>query len=1125
MSDLRISELPLAQTIQGNEKVVLVQNNETRRSTVQDLLDSNQNTSNLEFEGDTGSGSVEIESQVLSVTGTNGVTTEANGNYINIDTLSLQEDISLNSDNIAINTEAISENTAKVGITPQQISDIGVNNSKVGITPLQTSEIIANTAKAGISPSQSSAILANTEKVGITTSQASNIVTNSNKVGYTEALVSANPNVLLNTSKVGITSEQSQAILDNTAKEGVTNSQSQAIEANTLKVGYTDALVSANTDVVANTAKVSITPAQATAISDNTSNIGLNTGDISTINSTAEFLSNKGQASGYVPLDENGKILETYLPASIVGQLSYIGTWNASTDDPALPDATTVNGNYYIVSTAGTYLSVSYEIGDWIVSNGVAWQKIDNTDDVKTVFGRIGNILATEADYNAFYPTITDLPNLVANNSAVAANTLKTGITAQQDSDITANNAKVGYTDALVSSNYDVSANTAKVGITTQQASDIETNNSKISYTDASAVSTNTQNIATNSQNIGNIASANDSSITLQAGVGLSGGDVFTTNQLSDETISFDVDLDQLSDSGTLLNTDKIVVIKGTSSNKRAIQSVPLSLFNNDEGWTSNSGDITGVEAGTDMTGGGVSGDVVLNVTSSVAADNNSIVKRDSSGNILANKFQNGNTNTNSSIGVILTQVDTASNNYISPSTPAQFRAGVTDAHYTNNLGTITGVTGSGGLTGGGTSGNVTLSVDSTFVRTSGAQSISGVKSFTGDVIVGTDIYTTQDTLKIQAGGNNGTYIEIDDASGEVVVGSDISASNLSGTNTGDQDLSGYLLNTTDTFTGDLTVTGDIFLQGGGENYAAISPISQGMKISVGDPANTNSPLVTFDGANQRVGIGTTDPKSKLHISSSNSTDTPTAGTTNGGLFISNASKTYGLNLGVQNTGKSWIQGQRMDGNTSLYDLLLQPLGGKVGIGTTSPQSLLHISDDTGLGFTMERTGGAPSTYTVENSGARINHNYVGGANGYRWQVEGNMRLELLENGSLYLNGSTALKVGGGSWGFYSDERVKKDISNYTKGLDEILSINPVTYKYNGKANIESEKEFVGIIAQEIKEVLPSTIEVTPAKLNDEDEFDTDLLTFDASELTFTLINAVKELKAEIEELKKQIRQ
>ena len=956
MSDLRISELPLAQTIQGNEKVVLVQNNETRRSTVQDLLDSNQNTSNLEFEGDTGSGSVEIESQVLSVTGTNGVTTEANGNYINIDTLSLQEDISLNSDNIAINTEAISENTAKVGITPQQISDIGVNNSKVGITPLQTSEIIANTAKAGISPSQSSAILANTEKVGITTSQASNIVTNSNKVGYTEALVSANPNVLLNTSKVGITSEQSQAILDNTAKEGVTNAQSQAIESNTLKVGYTDALVSANTDVVANTAKVGITPDQTTAILDNTSNIGLNTGDISTINSTAEFLSNKGQASGYVPLDENGKILETYLPASIVGQLSYIGTWNASTDDPTLPDATTVNGNYYIVSTAGTYLSVSYEIGDWIVSNGIAWQKIDNTDDVKTVFGRIGNILATEADYNAFYPTLTNLPNLVVNNSAVAANTLKTGITAQQASDITANNAKVGYTDALVSSNYDVSANTAKVGITTQQASNIQTNNSKISYTDASVVSTNTQNITTNSQNIGNIASANDSSITLTAGVGLSGGDVFTTNQLSDETISFDVDLDQLSDSGTLLNTDKIVVIKGTSSNKTAIQSVPLSLFNNDEGWTSNSGDITGVEAGTDMTGGGVSGDVVLNVTSSVAADNNSIVKRDSSGNIVANKFQNGNTNTNSTIGVILTQVDTASNNYISPSTPAQFRAGVTDAHYTNNLGTITGVTGSGGLTGGGTSGNVTLSVDSTFVRTSGAQSISGVKSFTGDVIVGTDIYTTQDTLKVQAGGTNGTYIQVNDLSSEVLSNGDIFANNLSGTNTGDQDLSNYVtLDTTQTISGAKT-------------FSASQTI--------------------IDGS---VGIGTDSPLTKLHINDG----------TNVNLKVGN----NGGELQIKTTNDADTAYSPMVLRASKYNILI----GNVGINESNPSAKLEVDG------TINFNSGGDHGFLLDAEFGTFSLGDKSGVGYENWIESLNGNIDIYNSGGLTFRTDTNNRVGIGT--------------------------------------------------------------------------------------------------------------
>jgi hypothetical protein len=170
--------------------------------------------------------------------------------------------------------------------------------------------------------------------------------------------------------------------------------------------------------------------------------------DVQIINTTAEFLVNKGQPSGYVPLDANSKILETYLPASVIGALKYIGTWDALNNTPTLPSATTNNGNYYIVSVAGTYLSVSYGIGDWIVSNGVDYQKIDNTDSVSTVFGRLGNVLANSTDYDAFYPTLTDLPNLVANNAAVAANTLKVGITTAQANEIIANNAKISFDNA-----------------------------------------------------------------------------------------------------------------------------------------------------------------------------------------------------------------------------------------------------------------------------------------------------------------------------------------------------------------------------------------------------------------------------------------------------------------------------------------------------------------------------------------------------------------------------------------------------------------------------------------------------------------------------------------------------
>lgn len=51
------------------------------------------------------------------------------------------------------------------------------------------------------------------------------------------------------------------------------------------------------------------------------------------------------------------------------------------------------------------------------------------------------------------------------------------------------------YTEAKVTANTSVTANTAKTGITSQQATDITTNNAKTSYTDATAVSLNTAKV------------------------------------------------------------------------------------------------------------------------------------------------------------------------------------------------------------------------------------------------------------------------------------------------------------------------------------------------------------------------------------------------------------------------------------------------------------------------------------------------------------------------------------------------------------------------------------------------------------------------------------------------------
>ena len=93
-------------------------------------------------------------------------------------------------------------------------------------------------------------------------------------------------------------------------------------------------------------------------------NINTNTSGLATLNSEAEKIANKGVADGYAPLDANVKIPESFLPASIIGGLKFQGTWNAATDTPSLPLASTVNGHYYIVSVAGTFESIIYGVGD-----------------------------------------------------------------------------------------------------------------------------------------------------------------------------------------------------------------------------------------------------------------------------------------------------------------------------------------------------------------------------------------------------------------------------------------------------------------------------------------------------------------------------------------------------------------------------------------------------------------------------------------------------------------------------------------------------------------------------------------------------------------------------------------
>jgi len=119
------------------------------------------------------------------------------------------------------------------------------------------------------------------------------------------------------------------------------------------------------------------------------------------------------------------------------------------------------------------------------------------------------------------------------------------------------------------------------------------------------------------------------------------------------------------------------------------------------------------------------------------------------------------------------------------------------------------------------------------------------------------------------------------------------------------------------------------------------------------------------------VGIGTTSPRTKLHVSGLTGDDDPSLGASAAPLFVSNTANSYGLNVGVNNSGDAWLQAQSNTAVTA-YDILLNPLGGNVGIGTTSPEHKLHV----------ENTESASWTTRFSNTVANSNNIYFGYNNG-----------------------------------------------------------------------------------------------------------------------------------------------
>jgi len=115
---------------------------------------------------------------------------------------------------------------------------------------------------------------------------------------------------------------------------------------------------------------------------------------------------------------------------------------------------------------------------------------------------------------------------------------------------------------------------------------------------------------------------------------------------------------------------------------------------------------------------------------------------------------------------------------------------------------------------------------------------------------------------------------------------------------------------------------------------------------------------------------------------------------------------------------------------------------------------------------------------------------------------------------SLSVNGN-ADKTGGGSWGTFSDRRLKNLNGNFNTGLSQVLKIHPVRYRYkaDNALGLRDTDEHIGVVAQEIQKVIPEAVT----------ENSKGYLMVNNDPIIWTMLNAIKEQQGLIRKQQVQV--